>query len=356
MVQQAVRTPQTTTATNVGVAPARQRPRVVWWAIIGAAAVAVQLFVFASWILAGEATPTHTGADPVPGSTKFWAISIQSISILLFAGCVVGVVRQCRRHQALTFDAILVMAWILSWWQDPILNYIRPVFFYNSYLLNLGSWTSQIPGWLSPHGHLLAEPLFAGSIYGWMLLTSMLTCAGMRWAKRIWPRIGTPGLIAAGYATMIVFDFLVEGTFVRTRLYSYAATIHDLSLWGGKEYHFPLYEPILWGAVWASVGILRYFRDDRGRCVVEKGIDEMPVSTRRKNVLRTLAVTGFINVVFVAFYNVPIQWFGLHVDTMPPHPTYLRSGLCGPGTEYPCPGPDVPIYLRGQPGPQREAR
>jgi hypothetical protein len=98
--------------------------------------------------------------------------------------------------------------------------------------------------------------------------------------------------------------------------------------------------------------MLRYFRDDRGRSVVERGVDAMVASTRKKNLLRVLAVTGFINVVFVTFYNLPIQFFNLHVDTMPTHPTYLRSGLCGEGTPYSCPGPEVPIYLRGQPGPQ----
>jgi hypothetical protein len=331
---------------------APRRPAIVWWAAVGAAAVAVQAFVFVTWFLSGEAKTTPTGADPVPTSTKFWAISIQSISILLFLGTAVLVVRQCRRRRVLTFDAVLVIAWCLSWWQDPILNYLRPIFFYNAYLVNLGSWTSRIPGWQSPDGHLLAEPLFAASIYGWMLLTSMLTCAGMRWAKRHWPQIGVPGLVLSALATMFIFDLLVEGLFVRTRLYSYAATVHDLSLWGDKPYHFPLYEPVLWGSVWATVGMLRYFRDDKGRSMVEKGVDTMVASTRKKNVFRVLAVTGFINVVFVVLYNIPIQFFSLNVDKMPAHPTYLRSGLCGDDTAYPCPGPDVPVYLRGQPGPQ----
>jgi len=288
----------------------------------------------------------------VPTGTKAWALSIQTISILLFLGTAIHVVRQCRRRHTLTFDAVLVAAWLLSWWQDPILNYLRPVFFYNAYLVNLGSWTSRIPGWQSPNGHLLAEPLFAGSIYGWMLLTSMLTCAGMRLAKRHRPNIGVPGLLLAAFVTMFFFDLVLEGFFVRTRLYSYAATIHDLSLFGDKAYHFPVYESVLWGSVWAAVGSLRYFRNDRGLSIAERGVDKLPVSPRKRNVLRLLAVTGFINVVFVVFYNVPIQFFAVQVDKMPEHPTYLRSGLCGDDTAYPCPGPDVPIYLRGQPGPQ----
>lgn len=333
--------------------PAKERPAIVWWAAVGAAVVLIQAFVYVTWFLTGEAKTTPTGADPVPAGTKAWALSIQTISILIFIGTAVMVVRQCRRRKVLTFDAVLVIAWCLSWWQDPILNYLRPVFFYNAYLWNLGSWTSRIPGWQSPNGHLLAEPLFAGSIYGWMLLTSMLTCAGMRWAKKRRPSIGVPGLILSAWATMIVFDFVLEVFFVRTRLYSYAATVHDLSVFGDKPYHFPIYESFLWGGVWAAVGVLRYFRNDKGRSVVEKGVDEMQASTKKKNVLRVLAITGFINVVFVAFYNIPIQFFALNVDKMPAHPTYLRSGLCGDDTAYPCPGPDVPIYLRGQPGPQQ---
>lgn len=52
-----------------------------------------------------------------------------------------------------------------------------------------------------------------------------------------------------------------------------------------------------------------------------------------------------MNVVF-AGYNLGFGLVGLHGGPVPEdilRRPYFTNGLCGPGTGYSCPGPDVPI-------------
>ncbi len=116
----------------------------------------------------------------------------------------------------------------------------------------------------------------------------------MRAAKRRIPGIGVAGLIGVALAAGFVFDLLCEVFMVCTSLYAYNGTVHALSLWGGERYQFPLYESLYWGAVWAAAGILRYFRDDKGRSVVERGAESVSVSQRMQTAYRAFAVIGFL--------------------------------------------------------------
>src|SRR5437667_171266 len=79
----------------------------------------------------------------------------------------------------------------------------------------------------------------------------------------------------------------------------------------GKTYQFPLYEPFIFGLTWMAPGALRYFRDDKGRSVVERGIDESKISRRRANGLRLLAVIGFLNLVYLLF-SVASSWMAVY--------------------------------------------
>ena len=52
-----------------------------------------------------------------------------------------------------------------------------------------------------------------------------------------------------------------------------------------------------------------------------------------------------MNAIFVA-YNFGWSWFTVNQDDWPADTvsrSYFVYDLCGPGSEYACPGPDVPI-------------
>jgi hypothetical protein len=326
----------------------RRATPVKWWAVAGAGFVGLQIYVYTAWIVSGDAQRVHTGADDVPWATEAWAIAHQ---ILIPLGAVIflaWIVRGCIRERRLTFDALFVLAWVACFWQDPILNYTRPQFFYNSVMWNFGSWTEHIPGWISPRGRLLPEPiLFTGVIY--VLVTPMLSiisCWVMRAAKRRWPHLGAFGVVAFAYVSMVVFEGVLEVAWVRTGLMAFSGTIHDLSFFGGERYQFPIYESLIWGAMLTAMGALRYFRDDKGRSIAERGIDRVKASARSKTAMRALALIGFANLAMLGIYNIPMQWVSLHVDQTPAgYPSYMTNGICGDGTPDPCPGPTVPVPL-----------
>lgn len=73
----------------------------------------------------------------------------------------------------------------------------------------------------------------------------------------------------------------------------------------------------------------------------------MKVRRAKQFWLRWLAFAGVFNVVFLAGYNVPWQWFSLKgqwpTDIM--QRSYFTNGVCVEGTSYACPGPNVPIAL-----------
>ena len=317
-----------------------------FWAVLGLFFVVLQAYIYIRWFSGPDFHTTPTGSDPVPTIVKVWAWFVQIATIIAIVAAIWYCARQVIRERRLTFDAILLIAWFSMMWQDPILNYIRPTFFYNSYLINFGSWVEGIPGWISPDGGYLPSPLFMSG-FGYLVsfLFSVAITASMRAAKRRIPGIGVAGLIGVALAAGFVFDFLYEVFMVRTSLYAYNGTVHALSLWGGERYQFPLYESLFWGAVWAAAGILRYFRDDKGRSVVERGAESVSVSQRVQTAYRTLAVIGFMNFVMIV-YNVLINFAALQIDPTPTgYPTWLRNGMCGAGTQYACPGPEVPIPM-----------
>lgn len=333
------------TGARVVIEARRARPA-LWWAAIGGLFVALALYIFGSWIASDDFTRTKPGPDKLGTSTKIFLQGFQWLSVVMAVLIVVIVVRQSRRERRLSFDAMLVIAWVSVYWQDPLINYARTGFFYNSHFVNFGSWTEHIPGWMSPNGHLLPEPLaFVGALYFWLgPAASLLTFWVMRRAKARRPELGVLGLLATAWLVMVVLDLFAELIWVRTNLYAYSGTVHGLSIWGGHRFQFPLYESVLWPMMWTAMGALKYFRDDRGRTVVERGIDQVR-AVRSHATLRTLAIVGFANVAMI-IYTIPMVFMSLHNDATPTgYPSYMTNGMCGPGTKYACNGPDVPIPL-----------
>lgn len=321
-----------------------RRP-VLWWAAIGVAFLAVAFYAFVGWFVSGDAFTTPTGPDPVPSATRIWAWLFQCCSL---AGIVVvGIYcwRRSKREGELTFDALLVIGCVSMYWQDPGLNFLRPLFLYNSYLANLGAWTPHVPGWISPYSRNLPEPLLliGGAYVWWPLVFAILYCAIARRAHRRWPNMNRLGVFLVGLAAMAVFDVVLEILFVRTELMAYQGTVRSLSLWGGRPYQFPLYESLFIGSVLAFFGTLRHDRDDQGRPHILRGIDRVHASARGRTCLSVLAFVGVTNVALLA-YNVAFNWVGLYADQAPAYPSYLRNSMCGEGTNYPCPGKDVPVY------------
>jgi hypothetical protein len=105
----------------------------------------------------------------------------------------------------------------------------------------------------------------------------------------------------------------------------------------------------MWGGVQAALCCLRFFTDDRGRTVVERGLEQVRGGVARQQFVRFLAVFAAASSIFLLIYNVPAQWFGMHADPWPQDVlkrSYFVGALCGDGTDRLCPDPALPMPSR----------
>ena len=87
---------------------------------------------------------------------------------------------------------------------------------------------------------------------------------------------------------------------------------------------------------------LRYFTDDRGRTVVERGLDQVRGGFALQQFIRFLAIFAAVSACFFVFYNLPAQWFAMHSDPWPDDHqkrSYFNGGICGDGTDVRAPIP-----------------
>src|SRR6202011_3873982 len=243
-------------------------------------------------------------------------------------------------ERQLCVEAAIVIGSAIAWWHDPLINWVQPVLFYNAGLVNFGNWTENIPGWLSPDGRLMAEPvLMIGIIYIWMpLAMGLLARWAMGKARHRWTALGPVRTFCCCWLAVFVVEFPLEVVALHSGLLGYPASIPELTLWAGQTVQLPLYGPVLWSLVLSSSGALMFFRNKKGQIRVEAGVETLRrAGTKTKALLRVLAVTGFLHVVAIGVYDLPVNLAGLYAGPTQTYPTYLRTQFCGPGTPRPCP-------------------
>jgi hypothetical protein len=313
---------------------------VLVWSGVGAACVVAASYVYFSWIVSGNAAPVSPGSDPIPAGTRLAMTAFQIACPILAVVAIAYVIRKSVREHQLCVEAAIVIGTAIAWWHDPLINWLQPVLFYNAGLVNFGNWTQNIPGWLSPDGRLMAEPvLMIGMIYVWMPLTmGSIARWAMSRARRRWPTLGPVRTFCCGWLAVYVIEFPLEIFAVRHGLLGYPASIPGLTLWAGQTVQIPLYGPVLWSLVLSSSGGLMFFRNKQGQIRVESGIETLRwAGSRTKSVLRVLAVTGFMHAMAIGVYDLPVNLAGLYAGPTHTYPTYLRTQFCGPGTPRPCP-------------------
>jgi hypothetical protein len=341
--------PEITTAQPKGSRP------VLVWAGLGVVFIAVQLYTYVSWVAAGIHTVDPGPTDP--GSMQWRANLLQGISVVATITVVwLLLIRPVLRDRKLSFDGMLVLAALTIVWQDQFVNYLAPGFTYNSLFLNVNSWDSFVPGWVSPNHDVFPTPvLTVGGFYIWGLIPGMmLTCWVMRKARARWPEVSNLGLAGIGLLFCFFLDLAFEPVFMWAFGYFTYPVAHDfLTVFKGHYYQFPMWEALMWGTAWASFSFLRFYRNDKGESIVEKGADDVLVGhRRRKTVVRVLALAGAMNLIFGIYNIVFTSTMAMHSAAWPSDivdRSYFMNGMCGPGTSYICPGPGVPI-MKVDPG------
>ena len=115
-----------------------------------------------------------------------------------------------------------------------------------------------------------------------------------------------------------------------------------------NSYHkYPLQEMLTVCGSFTAVACLRFFHNDRGHSVVERGLDEVRGSAGRKLGLRVFATIAFMNLAMLCCYTIPNTIMSLNQPTWPKdlqQRSYLTNFVCGADTGGRlCPGPYVPI-------------
>ena len=337
---------------SVAGAVQRQSPIFVPWAILGAAWCALVLYMVTSWVTGPNFVyvQSPTGPDVPPGWMVILAKSLEVVRSACSRLVIYKfVIKPWHQSGAIGADGLLSLACMTVFWQDLLCNYLGPFAQYNSLFVSWGSWANYYPGWQSPNmGQLPEAVLGFGLSYGsWFMLLPMIYGGKfVTWLRGKYPNMSTLEIFVVSVLVFTAIWFPIEDLALRTCMWGYGLAISSATLWAGEYYQHPIYEFVLWGVCLGVYGVTYSYRDDKGYMWMERGIERLQASTRTKKALRFFAMAGFVNAVFMGLWSVPMTVSTIWADPMVKWPSYMMNGLCGPGTNYDCPGPGVPIARR----------
>ena len=321
------------------------------WALVGTTSTVLVASIWIRWLTSDEVIAAPKGPDEFNAAKELFIRGVEVASVVAALYMVWRLLlRPVLRERVLTFDGMLVVSCLLVWVYDPLMNYFNFSFNYNAYFFNRGAWVNFIPGWSAPNLNRMPQPLlFIGGAYIWYVVgCALLGCFVLRRLKTRFPTMGRGAMFATLALSIAVLEAGLEIVFLRTEIWTFPAAPRSITLFAGTRYQLPLVGPLLAGVFAAGMTYFRYYRDDRGRTICERGVDALGLSPVRRRAVSLMAVTGFVHLwIFVSFY-VPWTMVALKSDTSPPDlPSYMRSGICGKGTDYACPDKLVPIPKRG---------
>lgn len=295
---------------------------------------ALPLLAYEAWTLAGWLAdgPGQVTLFRDHGSTSWYAArAVEALVLLSVAGWVAHVIREHRRHGHLSTDGLLIIGMFSAAFWDPVYNWLTPAWLYSSNFLNVNDWLAHAPLIANPDAGRMPWPvIIVGVGYPlWGVGFAALVNVAMRGLQRRRPDAAAPalvllafavsgGLTVASFAVFRALDLMAAPGY---RLHALADSELIVFFWSG-------------GLVFGGLACLRFFRDDRGRTLVERG------GRGAVNVLAAIAACQLIVITGWGFLTVPLS---LHSAPYPPTPRHLINGLCdapgaGATTYGPCPG------------------
>jgi Spirocyclase AveC-like len=267
---------------------------------------------------------------------------VQVAVVLLGVGMSAHLVRACRRERRLTFDAQLAIAMLLTAWLDPVPNFVQPVWFLSSELVNVTSWGGHYPFQVNPVAGDLPWPVvllvgvYAFGVLGIIMALNALTRA----IGRRWPSLSRAKLVAITYAAIIVLHPLLEAPIIGLHIWALAGSPAGGRLGIGSTLSYSWFQAPMASFMVGTLAAVRLLRDDHSRTVVERGLDRH--DPRRRTALSLLALVALCNLVWIMGCGYQAV-MGLSSGHYPDAPRYLVNGLCDVGTTMgtkygPCPG------------------
>jgi len=339
-------------AVPVGAPERAQGKPILTWAAFGAMFVALQIWVQGQWVLSDEFQSIGTGVTPVP---EYMKIAIRAEEVF-WTGAMLAILyflvwKPFRRDRKMSVSGLFVLALFFTWWSDPLFMYLTWGGNYSSVNINMGSWANFIPGWNSPNGDTIPEPLLWDLSFYMVLLAggAIGAAAVMRRMRARNPAVSTTKLFLVAFVVFAVIDFVLELSWVRLGFYHYGGTVDSLSIFNDRFYKFPMYEPIAAGILMTGLTAAVYFVNDKGETLAERGASTLRFSGRRNTLVRFFALVAIANMAVLS-YNLFLGIIQINVGSWPKavqERSYLVNGMCGEGTSYPCPSAQSAIPVRG---------
>lgn len=317
----------------------RKVPGPLILAVIGGAAVAYALWTWGAWLADGPSQVTEH-RDPDHAS---WYVArlYEGLMVVVVVGLSLHLVRACRREGRLVFDVVILVAGFFTMFWDPMVNWMQPNFMYSSNWLNLNTWTGYAPGVVNPTASLMPQPVFIMLIYPFGLLAfAMVLNKAMAWAKRTWPRMSALELVVFAYVVGGVLAMALEAPMFLTHAWGLPGAPDTLALFD-DDHRYAWAEYVTTAIVFATFGCVRFFKNDKGQTVAERGLEGFRPAARV--VISILATTAMFWMSMWALLLVQIP-AGLHASPYPDgYPRHLINDLCDvhadQETTYgPCPG------------------
>lgn len=327
---------------------------IYWWTAVGFFFVVLNLWIYGNQYAAGDMHRIDPGPTPVPKwmtATLFGNDVVCGIIILWTFYYVVY--RPWRQTGQPSFNGLLCLGLAFCVWQDPLFNYATLGFSYSTVPFNIGGWACHIPGWMSPGGCRVAEPIIWNFAFYFSLSVGALTLSTkiMRAAKARYPGIRTGTMFLVLALCISITTLLFEEAWILMGIWQYGGANPAFSLFDDARYKFATTDLAFVPLLFSFWTMIVWNRNDKGETWAERGLDEVRAGAGAKSWMRFFALTGILNVAFLLGYSIPCILVQLHSSEWPPQiqsKSYFTNGICGEGTAYACGGMNVPIPRVGR--------
>jgi hypothetical protein len=307
-----------------------ERNTVIFWALAGAAVVLLQSYVYSAWILSGQPARVSPGTDPVPFLVQYGLPAFQVINIALFIGAFIKLFRSVLSVGTFTAFQLMMIGWLFTYWQDPWLSARFPIFTYNNNLFSYGCWCEFLPGWSTPNGSRLPEPILL-NIPAYFILLPLAILPGLAMLKKLVAKVPDASGVKRYFAAMGgILIWWIPLELVSTRLIhadTWPGSIRSLSIWAGEFYQMPIYEFFLFPAILAGCAMLLH-ASENGKSFVEYGLSKMKLGNKATQLMRVLAFIAFANLMNGLYIGTMVL-ISTQADPWPESPSWMRGELCG---------------------------
>ena len=178
----------------------------------------------------------------------------------------------------------------------------------------------------------MPEGLAVGLMYIWMVFGMVIMA---NWVTRLFAarwRLGTLGQLAVPFVFVMLLDACFEPYFMRfLGSWTYGGGVGPM-LYKGHYYQLPLHEVFFTGLVFVFWTAMRYFKNDKGQTLAERGIDRVRAEGANGQGCVSWRSLGSRTWAILLGYNIPTQILFTHAAPSPEDilkRSYFTAGLCG---------------------------